>query len=376
VPVPEKDLPVKLPQDVKFKPTGTSPLKDLPEFVDVKCPKCGESAKRETDTFDTFIDSSWYFFRFADPQNDKAPFEKAKVDYWLPVDSYIGGAEHAVVHLLYARFWTKALKDFGLVNIKEPFMRLHNQGMIAGSDGRKMGKRYGNVVTPDELINQGYGADALRLYELFIGPYDQGVDWNPRGIAGTYRFLDRVWVLVQEFLESGKKNTGHNAELEVQISRIINKAAKKVSQDLEQLGFNTAVSSLMSAVNELYKLKNEQNFSLANQVWRQSLTTLVQLLAPFAPHIAEELWGELGQAGSVHVSAWPAWDESLIAEETITLAVQVNGKVRAEIEVPSDVGEAEAIQLAKADTKVAAQLTGKQIKKAIYVPGRLVSLVI
>jgi leucyl-tRNA synthetase len=376
VPVPEEDLPVCLPENIKFKPTGQSPLKDLPEFVDVKCPKCGQPAKREIDTFDTFVDSSWYYLRFTDPHNDKGPFSKPKADYWMPVDSYIGGAEHAVVHLLYARFWMKFLAEVGMVSSNEPFKALHNQGMIGGADGRKMGKRYGNVVTPDELIEQGYGADALRLYELFIGPYNQGLDWNPRGIAGTYRFLDRFWVLTFEFLALKTTDQGHNSELEVQIRRIIHKTIKRVSQDLSELGFNTAVSALMECVNDLYKLKTDKNLAIARQAWLEALIAITQLLAPFAPHITEEIWSELGQSSSVHVSLWPAWDEVLVSDETITLAVQVNGKVRAEIEVPADIGEAEAIQLAKTEVKVMEFVSGKQIKKAIYVPGRLVSLVI
>jgi leucyl-tRNA synthetase len=381
VPVLEKDLPVLLPENVKFKPTGQSPLKDLPEFVNVKCPKCGADARRETDTFDTFVDSSWYFLRFVDPKNSQEPFAKEKVDYWMPVDNYIGGAEHAVVHLLYARFWTKVLADLGLISISEPFYALRNQGMIGGADGRKMGKRYGNVVTPDELIEQGYGADALRLYELFIGPYDQGVDWNPRGIKGTYRFLDRVWTLIMEFLELAKninqpKDTARNSELEVQISRLIHKAIKRVSQDLEKLGFNTAIAALMECVNELYKLKSTSNYKLAPQAWRDAFIILTQLLAPFAPHIAEELWQELDQSGSVHLSKWPAWDESLIGEEVITLAVQINGKVRSEIIVSADVGEKEAVEAAQKDEKIKKLITGKTVKKTIYIPGRLINLVV
>lgn len=376
VPVPEEDLPVVLPDSVEFKPTGQSPLKDSPEFVNVKCPKCGEPAKRETDTFDTFIDSSWYFLRFTDPHNKDEPFSKDKSDYWMPIDSYIGGAEHAVVHLLYARFWTKFLKDTSLVSINEPFNTLRNHGMIGGADGRKMGKRYGNVVTPDELIEQGYGADSVRLYELFIGPYNMGVDWNPRGIAGTYRFLDRLWVLAGEFLESESSTKSHNSDLDVQIKRIANKTVKKVSQDLEELGFNTAISSLMGCVNELYKIKSKHNFGLAHQSWRDALILLTQMLAPLAPHISEELWSELGQSGSVHVSKWPSWDESLIVEDIMTLAVQINGKVRAEIIVPVDDTEKSIIEIAKSDERVAAYLKGKKIQKEIYVSGRLVSLVV
>ncbi len=377
--VPEKDLPVLLPENIKFKPTGQSPLKDLPEFVNVKCPKCGGDAKRETDTFDTFVDSSWYFMRFTDPKNNKEPFDKDKVVFWMPVDNYIGGAEHAVVHLLYARFWTKVLADIGLIDANEPFKALRNHGMIGGPDGRKMGKRYGNVVTPDELISQGYGADALRLYELFIGPYDQGVDWNPRGIAGTYRFLDRIWTLMQEYLQAignRQQTIGKNPELEVQIKRIIHKTIKKVSQDLEGLGFNTAIASLMECVNKLYKLKTKHNLALANGTWGESLIALTQLMAPFAPHITEEIWEELGQSGSVHVSKWPVWDESLIEEETMTLAVQINGKIRAEIVIPANVSEDEAIKQVMKDEKIANLLKGKTPKKTIYVPGRLVSLVL
>lgn len=375
VPVPEEDLPIELPEIVEFKPTGLSPLSDLSEFVNIKCPKCGGPARRETDTFDTFIDSSWYFLRFIDAHDDKAPFDKEKTDYWMPVDNYIGGAEHAVVHLLYARFWIKFLADIGMVGVNEPFTALRNQGMIGGPDGRKMGKRYGNVVTPEELIEQGYGADALRLYELFIGPYDQGVDWNPRGIVGTYRFLDRLWTLVFEFLDT-EPGGGHNAELEVQIRRTIHKATKRVSEDLQTLGFNTAIATLMESVNELYKIKSRHNFAMARDAWRDALIVLVQLVAPFAPHIAEELWEELGQSGSVHVSQWPAWDESLIVDEMLTLAVQVNGSLRAEVVVAADINEEQAIEVAKQDDKIAALIKGKKIKKAIYVPGRLVSLVI
>jgi leucyl-tRNA synthetase len=375
VPVPEEDLPIELPDKVEFKPTGQSPLKDLPEFVNTKCPKCGGPAKRETDTFDTFVDSAWYFLRFTDPRNQKEPWSKDKADYWMPVDSYIGGAEHAVVHLLYARFWTKFLNDIGLISVNEPFLSLKNQGMIGGPDGRKMGKRYGNVVTPDDLIGQGYGADSLRLYELFIGPYNQSLDWNPRGITGTYRFLDRLWVLSQEVLEAKPTDEAHNTELEVEIQRVAHRAIKKVSKDFEDLGFNTAVSALMECVNELYKIKTPKNLSLARQAWLDALVAISQLLAPFAPHLAEELWSELGQSASVHLSKWPAWDELLIQEESVTLAVQVNGKVRSEIIVASDASEEQAIEAAKADEKIIKALAGKSIKKIIFVPERLVNLV-
>jgi len=378
VPVPEDQLPVQLPELKKFEPAGDGrgPLANVPEFVNVKCPKCGGQAERETDTMDGFACSSWYFLRFADPHNDQKAFARAKVDFWLPVDDYIGGAEHAVMHLLYARFWTKVMFDEKLIDFDEPFKTLRNQGMILAPDGRKMSKSWNNTIEPDQLIKQGYGADSIRLLELFIGPWNQAASWSVEGLGGTFRFLQRVWTLVGEFLDAKDEAKGHNTELEVQITRLSHKAIKKVSQDMAELGFNTAIATLMETVNELYKIKSEHNFSLAKSAWRDALIVLTQLLAPFAPHIAEELWSELGQSGSVHISKWPAWDETLVKEDLITLAVQVNGKVRAEILVEADIDEKAAIEAAKNDDKVAKLLAGKKIKKAIYVPGRLVSLVI
>lgn len=378
VPVPEDQLPVQLPELKKFEPAGDGrgPLANVPEFVNVKCPKCNGKAERETDTMDGFACSSWYFLRFADPHNDQKAFAKAKVDFWLPVDDYIGGAEHAVMHLLYARFWTKVMFDEKLIDFDEPFKTLRNQGMILAPDGRKMSKSWNNTIEPDQLIKQGYGADSIRLMELFIGPWNQAANWNVEGLGGTFRFLQRVWTLVGEFLEAKEGTKGHNAELEVQITRLSHKAIKKVSQDMDELGFNTAIATLMETVNELYKIKSQHNFGLAHGAWNDALIVLTQLLAPFAPHIGEELWQELGQSGSVHVSRWPAWDKELIKEELITLAVQINGKLRAEILVEADVDEKTAIEIAKNDEKVAKNLAGKKVKKAIYVPGRLVSLVI
>ena len=378
VPVPDKDLPVVLPEMKSYEPSGDgrSPLARVPEFVNVTCPKCGGKAERETDTMDGFACSSWYFLRFADPHNDKQAFAKDKAEFWLPVDDYIGGAEHAVMHLLYARFWTKVMFDDKLISFDEPFSTLRNHGMILAPDGRKMSKSWNNTIEPDNLIEQGYGADSIRLMELFIGPWNQSANWSTEGLGGTYRFLQRFWTLVFEFLEAKTQTEGHNAELEVQIKRTVHKAIKRVSEDLEELGFNTAIAALMECVNELYKLKTKHNFGLAHDAWRDSLITLVQLLAPFAPHITEELWEELGQSGSVHISRWPAWDESLIAEEIITLAIQINGKVRSEINTPADITEKDAIEAAKKDEKIAQLLSGKSVKKAIYVPGRIVSLVI
>ena len=377
VPVPDKDLPVVLPEVKSYEPSGDghSPLANVPEFVNVKCPKCGGKAQRETDTMDGFACSSWYFLRFADPHNDNKAFDKPKIDFWLPVDDYIGGAEHAVMHLLYARFWTKVMFDEKLIDFDEPFTTLRNHGMILAPDGKKMSKSWNNTIEPDNLIEQGYGADSIRLLELFIGPWNQSANWSVEGLGGTFRFLQRVWTLAQEFLKAKENSKGHNAELETQIKRTVHKAVKKVSQDMTELGFNTAIAALMECVNELYKLKSDRNFELAQSAWEEGFIALSQLLAPFAPHIAEELWADLGQSGSVHVSKWPAWDEELVKEELITIAVQINGKIRAELLLPATVTEEKAIEAAKKDERVQKSLAGKKIKKTFYVPERLISLV-
>ena len=384
VAVPDKDLPVVLPEVKSYEPSGDgrSPLANVSEFVDVKCPKCGGPASRETDTMDGFACSSWYFLRFADPHNSDQPFSKDKIEHWLPVDDYIGGAEHAVMHLLYARFWTKVMYDAELIGFDEPFTTLRNHGMILAPDGQKMSKSKNNTIEPDELIEQGYGADSIRLMELFIGPWNQTANWSVEGLSGMHRFLQRVWVLVFEFLESEKNpvaaapTAGHNTELEIAVSKPVDKAAKKVSSDLEELGFNTALSAMMEAVNELYKLKGEHNFMVAPGSWKNSLQKLILILAPFAPHITEELWQAMGQTGSVHISRWPSWDESLISEDLITIVVQVNGKVRSQILVAAGTDEAEIVHSAKKDEKIVRAVSKKKIIKAIYVPGRLVNLVL
>ena len=370
VPVPEAELPVILPEDVEFKLSGRSPLMDRADFVKAECPNCHGPAQRETDTMDTFVDSSWYFLRYLDAKNDKAAYDTELVNQWMPLDHYIGGIEHAILHLLYARFITKFLHDEHGLAVEEPFKKLTNQGIILGPDGLKMSKSKGNVVNPDEQVT-GYGADSLRLYLMFMGPYDQGGPYNLGGIAGTRRFLDRLWTLNQEFLAAGKGL--HQKDLE--ITAAVHKTIKKVTKDLEILNFNTAIASMMGLINELYKLKAEEEIT-QSAGWRFALENLTQLVAPFAPHIAEELWSDLGHQESVHVSSWPKWDEKLVAEEVITLAVQINGKVRSEIIVSTDILEAEAIEAAKTDEKIAPQLAGKTVKKAIYVPGRLVSLVV
>jgi leucyl-tRNA synthetase len=375
VPVPEDQLPVQLPELENYEPSGDgrSPLASVPEFVNVECPKCGGPAERETDTMDGFACSSWYFLRFADPHNDKEAFSKEKAEFWLPVDDYIGGAEHAVMHLLYARMWTKVMFDDGLINFDEPFLALRNQGMILAPDGQKMSKSKGNTIEPDGLIKDGYGADSIRLMELFIGPWNQAAAWSTQGLAGMHRFLQRIWTLVGEFLEADMQNQAHIDEVE--LAAISHKTTKKVTQDLEKMDLNTAIAAMMSMVNDLYKYKADKGIE-QSPGWRSSLETLTQLLAPFSPHITEEIWQMLGHEESVHISRWPKWDENLIKEDLITLAVQINGKVRAEILVDTDISSEDAIAEARANEKVAEHLKDKQIKKAIYVPGRLVSLVI
>jgi leucyl-tRNA synthetase len=371
VAVPEDQLPVVLPEVKSYEPSGDgrSPLANVPEFVNTTCPKCGGPAERETDTMDGFACSSWYFLRFADPHNDKKPFDDDKAKFWLPVDDYIGGAEHAVMHLLYARFWTKVMYDEGLVNFKEPFKTLRNQGMILAPDGQKMSKSKGNTIEPDSLIERGYGADTIRIMELFIGPWNQMAAWSVEGMGGAHRFLQRVWTLAQEYDETD----GGTADSE-ELRRIMHKTVKKVSGDLEVLNFNTAIAALMEAVNELYRIKAEDNY--ASTEWQWTLETLLQLLAPFAPHVTEELWQQLGHDESIHLSEWPKFDEKYLVESTVTLAVQVNGKLRGEVEVPKDAPEADAVTAAKAIPKVAGYLEGQTIRKTIYVPNKLVSFVV
>lgn len=366
VAVPDDQLPVVLPEVESYQPTGEgSVLAGVSEWVNTICPTCGGPAKRETDTMDGFACSSWYFLRFADPHNDFKPFDDAKAKFWLPVDDYIGGAEHAVMHLLYARMWTKVMFDAGLIDFNEPFKALRNQGMILAPDGRKMSKSWGNVIAPGEIIDQGYGADSIRLMELFIGPWDQSANWSVEGMGGTFRFLQRVWTLCQEYLENPNEDTTNPDLL-----RIMHKTIKRISNDLHQMGFNTAIAGLMEAVNELYKYKTTE------LITKEALEILVQLLAPFAPHMTEELWHQLGHEESVHTSNWPVHDEKYLEQSSQTIVVQVNGRVRANITVDTDSTEDEVVRLAKADEKVSNYLAGQEIKKVIFVPGKLINFVI
>lgn len=372
VPVGEDQLPVLLPEDVEFELSGQSPLQQREDFVNTTCPKCDGPAKRETDTMDTFVDSSWYFLRYLDNKNQKAPFDVDLINKWMPVDHYIGGVEHAILHLLYARFITKFLHDRNGLLFDEPFKKLTNQGIILGPDGQKMSKSKGNVVSPDEQVNS-YGADSLRLYMMFMGPYELGGPYNLGGIAGTRRFLDRSWTLINEFLQTDKINS--SPVQETAIMAATHRTIKKVSQDLEHLHFNTAISSLMALVNDLYKESAEDGMS-RTPAWQFAFDSLTQMIAPFAPHIAEELWLELGHSNSVHISQWPKWNEELIEDETLSIAIQINGKLRGEITIEKNVSKDEVIALAKSESGVAKHLADSEVLKEIYIPGRIVNFVI
>lgn len=376
VAVPADQLPVELPPMESYEPSGDgrSPLARVPEWVNTTCPKCGGPATRETDTMDGFACSSWYFLRYADPHNAKAAFDSEKIKYWLPVDTYVGGAEHAVMHLLYARFWTKVMHDAGMIDFDEPFTALRNHGMIWAPDGRKMSKSFGNTISPDDLIADGYGADAIRVMELFIAPWNQGANWSTEGLGGCYRFLTRAWTVSQEYLH-GKEAAG-DRELETRLTIATHKTIKKVTEDLNTLGFNTAIAGLMEYVNELYKIKVELPPHKGNVAWTEAISALAQLLAPFAPHIAEELWSDLGRTDSVHVDHWPTWDEKFLVADVITVVVQINGKMRAKLDVAADVSEEEVTKLALEHERVIEHIGVKKPAKVIYVPGRLINIVV
>lgn len=373
VAVPEKDLPVILPEVKSFEPTGEgSVLATATDWVNTTCPTCGGPATRETDTMDGYACSSWYFLRYTDPNNDTRAWDPAKANYWLPIDYYCGG-DHAVSHLLYSRFWMHFFADQGWIekSRREPVGKLVYNGYILAHDGNKMSKSKGNVVNPDDLIEQGYGADSLRLFEMFIAPYDQDTSWNTNGVPGTFRFLQRFWTLTQDFLTSDQDEAEHK-----EVLRVAHGAIKQVSRDLDRLSFNTAVAGLMEAVNALYKVRATDNGYSGSKSWRFAIEAIVQLLAPFAPHITEELWQELGHDTSVHTSTWPVWNDAYLATDTLTIVVQVNGKVRARLEVSADSDKQAIITAATANNRVASYIDGKQIRKTIYVPDKLVNLVV
>ncbi len=373
VPVPEEDLPVLLPEDAEFRPTGESPLKYCEEFVNTTCPKCSVPAKRETDTMDTFVCSSWYFLRYANPHCDTASFDADNIRHWLPVDLYTGGAEHAVMHLLYARFFTKAIRDMGLIDFGEPFSRLFNQGIII-AERQKMSKSRGNVITPDEYVSE-LGADVVRAYLMFVAPWEQGGEWNDSGISGISRWFNRVWNLVLEKYDIPdavlKRLEGKPVNRDLQ--RVTHQTIKKVTEDLERLRFNTMIAALMEFTNYLARVKEAGTVTLST--WKETIKTLLLLLAPTAPHLAEELWQQTGHSYSIHNQRWPEWDEELARDEEITLVIQVNGKLRDRVTVPASITEAEARQMVLERQRVKAYLEGKEIVDIIYVPGRLVNLV-
>jgi len=372
VPVPEKDLPVLLPENAEFRPTGESPLKYCEEFINTTCPRCSSPARRETDTMDTFMCSSWYFLRYASPNDDTAPFASDKVSYWLPVDLYTGGAEHAVMHLFYARFFIKALRDMGLVDFAEPFKRLFNQGIIIAGH-HKMSKSRGNVVNPDDYVSH-LGADAIRAYLMFLAPWEQGGEWDDSGISGISRWFNRLWDLVlKEYRYCGKP--GANGEkVEEELSRITHQTVRKVTSDLERIHLNTMIAALMEFTNHLGRIK--ETGAVTSSAWAEAIKALLLLLAPTAPHLTEEMWQRLGYPYSIHNQSWPQWNEELARDEEATLVVQVNGKLRDRITVPLSITEAEAKSLAMASQRVKAHLEGRELLKTIYVPGRLVNLVV
>lgn len=354
VAVPEKDLPVILPTDVDFKPTGESPLAGSKSFHDVRCPKCGGKARRESDTMDTFVCSSWYYFRYADPKNGKEFAAPEEIKKWLPVDLYVGGAEHAVLHLLYARFFTKVLHNLGRIGFDEPFLKLRNQGMILAEDGRKMSKSLGNVVNPDDAVAE-FGADSLRMFEMFMGPLEDAKPWNTQGIVGIKRFLDRIWRLQEKIVDQESGD----------IKSLAHKTIKKVGEDIEAMKFNTAISAMMILVNEAEKSGLSQD----------SYGALIQVLAPFAPHIAEEIWEKSGHAGSISLSRWPEYDPEAIKDAEINLVVQINGKMRDMLKVSADLGEEEVKKIALENEKIKNCLAGKEIGKIIFVKGKLMNIV-
>jgi len=387
VPVPYEDLPVLLPEDAEFLPTGESPLKYHEGFLHTTCPQCGSAATRETDTMDTFACSSWYNYAYVSPyykegepaRADSSPIDPEEAEYWLPVDVYTGGIEHATMHLIYTRFFTKAMRDMGVVDFDEPMLVLRNQGIILGEDSEKMSKSRGNVIAPDDLVAR-YGADTVRGYLMFGWRWDQGGPWDSHGIEGVARWLPRVWNLVLEPSPSSPPaggTEGGRAPTEEEIAdlrRWTHKTIRRVTDDMEAFTFNTIIAGLMEFTNALQKAKGTPVYG--TEAWGEAIETLLLLLAPCCPHIAEELWARTGRPYSIHQQSWPEFDPDLAAEEVITLVVQINGKLRARLEVPADIGEEAAKDLALADENVQRHTEGREIRKIIYVPGRLVNIVL
>ncbi|NTW61508.1 leucine--tRNA ligase [Candidatus Saccharibacteria bacterium] len=373
VPVPDDQLPVLLPDVDDFKPKGgaTSALAGVTDWVNTTCPICGEASKRETDTLDGYACSSWYFLRYLDPFNDKQPWNPDIINHWMPVDFY-NGADHAVAHLLYARFWTRFFYKLGLVPNPEPFGRMMYNAYILAPDGTKMSKSKGNTIDPLEIMDSGYGADSLRVYEMFIAPYDLEAPWDTRGVPGAYRFLNRVWNLVQEYVEA---SSGRLSDKSNEILVTAHRLAKKVTEDIENDKFNTAISSMMEAVNNYYKLK-VANPIAKDDTWTYAIESLLMVLSPFAPHITEELWRQIGHEDTIHIDHWPKWNDEFMTTDIMTIVVQVNGKLRAKLEVEKTTNPEDIKRLAIESDNVKKFVEGNQPKKIIYVPGKLVNVVV
>ena len=374
VAVPDDQLPVILPDVEDYKPKGgtTSVLASVEDWVNAPCPTCGKMGKRETDTMDGYACSSWYFLRYIDPFNDKKAWDPEVEAHWGPVDFYNGG-DHAVAHLLYSRFWMRFFYKQGWVATPEPFKRMMYNAYIMAPDGLKMSKSKGNVIDPLEIMDSGYGADSLRVYEMFIAPYDIDAPWDTRGVPGTYRFLSRVWNLTQEYIEKDVVTLSDDAKAE--ILAIAHKTVKKLTEDIEHDKFNTAVSTMMEAVNAYFKLKEKYPFG-KHDAWKFAVESLLQVLAPFAPHITEELWHDLGHSKTIHIDTWPQWNDTYLQANTITIIVQVNGKLRAKLEVAADSDESAIKEMALHEPNVTKFIGSSEPKKVVYVPGRLVNIVI
>jgi len=368
VPVPEKDLPVVLPLRIQITGKGRSPLENVPEFMNVKCPKCGEDARRESDTMDTFIDSSWYFYRYCDPHNSSAPFDSVKIAYWFPIDQYIGGVEHAILHLIYSRFWTKMMRDFGLVTNDEPIKRLFTQGMVI-KDGAKMSKSKGNVVSADQMIER-FGADTGRIFELFAAPPEKEMDWTDAGANGAYSFLGRVYRFVTRNIGQGQPEP---TDADRKVLRKLHQTLHRITSDFEsRWHFNTSIAALMELMNVLI----EKEKQISRPVMADVLEKLTLMLEPFAPYLSEELWEEQGKAAPVFHHAWPEYDPELARDEEAEIVIQINGKVRGRVYVAFGTPQETLEKQAMSDAKIQPLLDGKQIVKVIVVPDKLVNIVI
>ncbi len=370
-PVPDTELPVLLPEDVAWRPTGESPLKLHPTWKQAKCPVCGDPAERETDTMDTFMCSSWYHLRYLSPHYDKAPFDPKEYDYWMPVDTYTGGIEHANMHLIYTRFFHKALRDMGITEGPEPMIQLRNQGMVLGEDNEKMSKSRGNIVAPDELVER-YGADAVRAFLMFFARWDMGAPWNPSGIDGTVRWLRRVWALVTDSTHAGAGDISD--ETRRMLRRRVHQMLKRVTRDFKQFEFNTIVSGLMELFNEMTKARESGAYGTPE--WNEAVDIYLRMLAPVCPHIAEELWEQTGRKYSIHDQPWPTVDEEATREVEVTIPVQVNGKLRDRVVLPADASEEDIKTAALASDIVRKYLEGKQPKKVIVAQKKLVNIVV